>query len=246
MDRLAEVVEGGLMTSSTTPGTASVHGHRFVIRRLNAAQQLRAGRKVRRFPQLLVGLVGYGASVMVLVTSGLGAASWSVLTDGTAKSVGISFGTATNLIAVTVLIAWIPMRELPGVGTLLNVVLVGVAADATALIIPSPTGLGAQAIYLVTGIIGLAFFDAVYLGAQFGAGPRDGLMTGLVRLTRQPVAVVRTCIEVTVASIGWALGGTAGIGTVLIALTMGPLVGYFLPKVAVEIPDTEGEYGAAR
>ncbi|MFG1794658.1 YitT family protein [Nocardia sp. NPDC049149] len=228
------------------PGTETHRGDGFVIRRLNAAEQLRAGRKLRRFPQLLIGLVGYGASVMVLVTSGLGAASWSVLTDGLAKTVGISFGTATNLIAVIVLVAWIPMRELPGVGTLLNVVLVGVAADATALILPTPTGLGAQAFFLVAGIVGLAFFDSVYLGAQFGAGPRDGLMTGLVRLTRQPVAVVRTCIEVTVATIGWALGGIAGIGTVLIAVTMGPLVGYFLPKVAVEISYGRGEFGAAR
>ncbi|QIS20539.1 YczE/YyaS/YitT family protein [Nocardia terpenica] len=211
---------------------------RIVIRRLNAVEQLRAGRKLRRLPQLLAGLLGYGASVMVLVTSGLGAASWSVLTEGVSRSIGISFGTATNLIAVTVLLAWLPMRELPGVGTLLNVVLVGVAADATASIIPRPTGIVAQAMYLIVGIVGLAFFDAVYLGAQFGAGPRDGLMTGLVRLTRRPIAVVRTGIEVTVAVTGWLLGGVVGIGTVLIALTMGPLVGYFLPRVAVDIPAT--------
>ncbi|ATL68314.1 membrane protein YczE [Nocardia terpenica] len=210
---------------------------RFVLRRRNAVEQLRAGRKLRRFPQLLIGLLGYGASVMVLVTSGLGAASWSVLTEGVSRSIGISFGTATNLIAVAVLLAWFPMRELPGVGTLLNVVLVGVAADATASIIPRPTGIVAQAVYLILGVIGLAFFDAVYLGAQFGAGPRDGLMTGLVRLTRRPIAVVRTGIEVTVAVTGWLLGGVVGIGTVLVALTMGPLVGYFLPRVAVDIPD---------
>ncbi|MBF6059425.1 hypothetical protein IU500_03140 [Nocardia terpenica] len=212
---------------------------RFVLRRRNAVEQLRAGRKLRRFPQLLVGLLGYGASVMVLVSSGLGAASWSVLTEGVSRSIGISFGTATNLIAVAVLLAWFPMRELPGVGTLLNVVLVGVAADATASIVPRPTGLVAQAMYLILGIIGLAFFDAVYLGAQFGAGPRDGLMTGLVRLTRRPIAVVRTGIEVTVAVTGWLLGGAVGIGTVLIALTMGPLVGYFLPRVAVDIPEEQ-------
>ncbi|MFJ4653256.1 YitT family protein [Nocardia sp. NPDC088792] len=227
------------MTSATPLGEEPIPATgRFVIRRLNAVEQLRAGRKLRRFPQLLVGLIGYGASVMVLVTSGLGAASWSVLTEGVSRSVGISFGTATNLIAVIVLVGWLPMRELPGVGTLLNVALVGVAADAAALIIPRPLGVGTEATYLVIGIVGLAFFDAVYLGAQFGAGPRDGLMTGLVRLTRRPVALVRTGIEVTVAAAGWILGGTLGIGTVLIAITMGPLVGYFLPKVAVEIPDT--------
>ncbi|MEU6586601.1 hypothetical protein [Nocardia sp. NPDC046763] len=229
---MPELVDGGLMTSAAD---------RFAIRRLNAVEQLRAGRKLRRLPQLLVGLIGYGASVMVLVTSGLGAASWSILTEGISRSVGISFGAATNLTAVIVLVAWIPMRELPGVGTLLNVVLVGMAADATAWIIPRPLGVGAQVIYLVAGIVGLAFFDAVYLGAQFGAGPRDGLMVGLVRLTRQPVALVRTGIEVTVATIGCVLGGTVGIGTVLIAITMGPLVGYFLPRVAVEISDRKSE-----
>ncbi|MFI1920108.1 YitT family protein [Nocardia sp. NPDC020380] len=226
------------MASATPHGREPAQAtDRFVIRRLNAIEQLRAGRKPRRVPQLLIGLIGYGASVMVLVTSGLGAASWSVLTEGVSKSIDISFGTATNLIAVVVLVAWIPMRELPGVGTLFNVFLVGIAADATASIIPRPEGVGTEALYLTTGIIGIAFFDAVYLGAQFGAGPRDGLMTGLVRLTRQPIALVRTGIEVTVAATGWILGGTIGIGTLLIAITMGPLVGYFLPKVAVDIPD---------
>ncbi|MFF3568137.1 YitT family protein [Nocardia jiangxiensis] len=215
---------------------------RFVIRRMNAAEQLRAGRKLRRIPQLLVGLIGYGASVMLLVTSGLGAASWSVLTEGISGSTGISFGTATNLIAVVVLVAWVPMRELPGLGTLLNVVLIGIAADATARIVPPPPDIEIRALYLVAGIVGLAFFDALYLGAQFGAGPRDGLMTGLVRLTRKPIPVIRTAIEVTVAATGWLLGGTIGIGTVLITVTMGPLVGYFLPRVAVEIPDRTTEY----
>ncbi|WP_218026913.1 membrane protein YczE [Nocardia vaccinii] len=210
------------------------HGDQFVLRRMNAVEQLRAGRKPRRSAQLLIGLIGYGASVMVLVTSGLGAASWSVLTEGIAGSTGISFGAATNLIAVVVLLAWIPMRELPGLGTLLNVVLIGFAADATARIVPDPPDIEIRVLYLIAGIIGLAFFDALYLGAQFGSGPRDGLMTGLVRLTRKPIALVRTVIEVTVATTGWLLGGTIGIGTVLIAFAMGPLVGYFLPRVAVE------------
>ena len=216
------------------PPTAG-HGDHFVLRRMNAAEQLRAGRTPRRFAQLLFGLIGYGASVMVLVTSGLGAASWSVLTEGVSGSTGISFGTATNLIAVVVLLAWLPMRELPGLGTLLNFVLIGIAADATALILPEPPDIGIRVLYLIAGIVGLAFFDALYLGAQFGSGPRDGLMTGLVRLTGKPIALVRTVIEVTVAVTGWLLGGSIGVGTVLIAVAMGPLVGYFLPRVVVEI-----------
>ncbi|WP_330302036.1 MULTISPECIES: hypothetical protein [unclassified Streptomyces] len=203
---------------------------------MNAFAQVRAGRTARRIPQLLAGLVGYGAAVMMLVQSGLGTASWSVLTDGTAKSLGISFGWATNLISLLVLLAWIPLRELPGLGTLLNVAVVGFAADATAAVLPAPQGIVAEIGYLVVGLVALAFFDALYLGAQFGSGPRDGIMTGLVRLTRLPVAVVRTGIDVAVACIGWTLGGSLGGGTVLVALGMGPLVGYFLPLLTVRLP----------
>ncbi|MET7718587.1 hypothetical protein [Streptomyces sp. NPDC005407] len=203
---------------------------------MNAVAQVRAGRTARRLSQLLAGLVGYGAAVMMLVQSGLGTASWSVLTDGTAKTLGISFGWATNLISLLVLLAWIPLRELPGLGTLLNVAIVGFAADATAAVLPTPHGIFAEIGYLIVGLVALAFFDALYLGAQFGSGPRDGIMTGLVRLTRLPVAVVRTGIDVAVAGIGWILGGSLGVGTVLIALCMGPLVGYFLPLLTVRLP----------
>lgn len=206
-----------------------------VIPRMNAVAQVRAGQKARRIPQLVVGLVGYGAAVMMLVRSGLGAASWNVLTEGTAATIGISFGWATNLISLLVLIAWIPMRELPGLGTLLNIAIVGFAADATATVLPHPHGTLAEIGYLVLGLIALAFFDALYLGAQFGSGPRDGIMTGLVRLTHLPIAAVRTGIDVAVAGTGWLLGGTIGVGTVLIALCLGPLVGYFLPLVAVRL-----------
>ncbi|GAA0265703.1 membrane protein [Actinomadura nitritigenes] len=209
-----------------------------MLLRMSAAAQVRAGRKTRRILQLLAGLAGYGAAVMMLVRSGLGAASWNVLTEGTADALGVSFGWATNLISVLVLLAWIPMRELPGLGTLLNVAIVGFAADATAAVLPEPQGMLGQSGYLLLGLVALAFFDALYLGAQFGSGPRDGIMTGLVRLTRLPVAAVRTGIEVVVAGIGWLLGGTVGAGTVLIALCMGPLVGFFLPRTAVRLPST--------
>ncbi|ROQ66628.1 putative membrane protein YczE [Streptomyces sp. 840.1] len=218
--------------STALPSAAAPHAPP-AIPRMNAFDQVRAGRKARRVPQLLLGLVGYGAAVMLLVRSGLGAAGWNVLTEGTAGSLGISFGWATNLISLLVLLTWIPLRELPGLGTLLNVAIVGFAADATARVLPAPHGPLAQTGYLAAGIVALAFFDALYLGAQFGSGPRDGIMTGLIRLTRLPVAVVRTGIEVTVACAGWLLGGTVGVGTVLVALCMGPLVGYFMPRVAV-------------
>ncbi|MDX2645651.1 hypothetical protein PV341_19210 [Streptomyces sp. PA03-1a] len=221
----------------TAARTSVPPGHdQPALTRMNAFAQIRAGRKARRIPQLLLGLVGYGAAVMTLVQSGLGAASWNVLTEGTAKVLGISFGWTTNLISLLVLLLWIPLRELPGLGTLLNVAIVGFAADATATVLPHPQGTPAAIGYLAVGLVALAFFDALYLGAQFGSGPRDGIMTGLVRLTRLPIAAVRTGIEITVATAGWLLGGTVGPGTVLIALCMGPLVGYFLPRVAVRLP----------
>ncbi|MFI6412397.1 YitT family protein [Streptomyces sp. NPDC050585] len=222
--------------ASTAPTPAALRHDPRLLPRMNAFAQVRAARKARRVPQLLLGLLGYGAAVMLLVQSGLGAASWNVLTEGTATSLGISFGWATNLISLLVLIAWIPLREPPGLGTLLNVALVGFAADATAAVLPAPRGPLAAVGYLVLGLVALAFFDALYLGAHFGPGPRDGIMTGLVRLTRLPVAVVRTAIDVAVCCAGWLLGGTVGVGTVLVALSMGPLVGFLLPLVAVRLP----------
>ncbi|WP_030906126.1 YczE/YyaS/YitT family protein [Streptomyces sp. NRRL F-5126] len=209
---------------------------RPVLPRMSALAQIRAGRTTRRILQLLTGLVGYGAAVMMLVRSGLGATSWSVLAEGTSHATGISFGWATNMISVLVLLAWIPLRELPGLGTLLNVGIIGFTADATAAVLPEPHGALGRAGYLLLGLLALAFFDALYLGAQFGSGPRDGIMTGLVRLTRLPVAAVRTGMEVAVATAGWLLGGTVGAGTVLIALCVGPLVGFFLPRAAVRLP----------
>jgi uncharacterized membrane protein YczE len=206
-----------------------------VLPRLNAVAQLRAGRKARRIPQLFVGLAGYGAAVMMLVESGLGAASWNVLSEGVAQVLGNSFGSATNLIALSVMVFWIPMRELPGLGTLLNVLMVGAAADLTAVALPTPQHPAAQILMLCFGLVLLAFCDALYLGAQFGAGPRDGLMTGLVRLTGRPVWLIRTGIEVVVATAGWIMGGTLGFGTVLVALSMGPLVGLLLPPLSVDI-----------
>ena len=207
----------------------------FVLPRMTARSQLSAGRKARRIPQLFVGLLGYGASVMVLVRSGLGAGSWNVFSEGVARQLGISFGTATNLIALVVLLAWIPMRELPGLGTALNVGLVGVAADATGAVLPPASRPLIQIAYLAAGLTALPLFDALYLGARFGSGPRDGIMTGLVRITGRSVATVRTCIEVVVVTTGWLLGGAPGPGTVVLALSIGPLLGVLLPRVVVQL-----------
>ncbi|KAA5832924.1 hypothetical protein F1721_17950 [Saccharopolyspora hirsuta] len=203
---------------------------------MTAGEQLRAEKKAWRLVQLLVGLVGYGTALTFLVGSSLGASSWSVLAEGLSLRTGMSFGWATNLTAVVVLLCWIPLRELPGLGTFLNVVLVGTSADLAALFVPPPTSLVQQIGYLLLGLLMLTFSDAVYLGARFGSGPRDGLMTGAVRLSGgKPIWLVRTAIELVVLTAGWLLGGTVGLGTLLIALLMGPLVQQFLRVTTVRL-----------
>ncbi|MGW1737531.1 membrane protein YczE [Nocardia sp. NPDC001965] len=223
-------------------------GH-FVARRMNAVEQLRAEKKIRRLAQLLLGLVGYGVSLTLLVESSLGASSWNILAEGVSLHSGLTFGRATNLIAVVVLLFWIPLRELPGLGTVLNVVLVGTAADLAAVALPTPTTLPQRLLCYAVGVMMLTWFDAVYLGARFGPGPRDGLMTGAVRVTGKPIWMVRTGIEVIVLTIGWLLGGTVGFGTVLIAVVMGPLVQLFLRITTVRLagdrpPESPGDIPA--
>jgi uncharacterized membrane protein YczE len=220
--------------------------------RLSARQQFQAEKKPRRIVQLLVGLAGYGAALTFLVGSGLGASSWNVLSEGVAVQLHVTFGVATILTALLVLPFWIPLRELPGLGTVLNVLLVGSVSDAVARVLPVPTSPIVQIAYFVVGLLMLTFFDAVYLGARFGSGPRDGLMTGLVRATGRPVWMVRTLIELTVVGIGWLLGGSAGWGTLVIALAMGPLVHQFLRFSTIRLrADSEaivrvGEVGQPR
>ncbi|WAL69069.1 hypothetical protein ORV05_15265 [Amycolatopsis cynarae] len=206
---------------------------------MTAREQLRAGKKLRRLPQLVVGLLGYGVAVTLLVDSSLGASSWNVLSEGISLHTGLTFGWATNLTAVAVLFFWIPLRELPGLGTFLNVLLVGACADLSAHFVSTPDSLPGRIACYGAGLLMLTFFDAVYLGARFGSGPRDGLMTGAVRVSGKPIWMVRTAIELVVVTAGWLLGGIAGFGTVLIALVMGPLVQFFLRFTTVRLEDDQ-------
>ncbi|WP_203225599.1 YitT family protein [Kocuria sp. SM24M-10] len=207
----------------------------LVARRMSAGEQVRAEHKPRRLLQLLAGLIGYGTALALLVGSGLGASSRNVLAEGLAHRTGMSFGMATNLIALTVLVFWIPLRELPGLGTVVNVVLVGAAADAATHLLPAPGTVAEQLAHYSLGLVLFAFCDALYLGARFGAGPRDGLMTGAVRVTGQPLWRVRTGIEALVLAVGWGLGGTVGAGTVVLAVAAGPLVQTFLRHTTVPL-----------
>ena len=204
---------------------------------LTPAQQLTAGRTVRRLSQLMVGLVLYGVSMAMMIRSTLGLDPWDVLHDGITRRTGLSFGTVVIIVGVLVLLLWIPLRQWPGLGTVANAVVIGLATDASLAVIPEPSDMPVRLALLVGGVAANGLAGALYIGAQFGAGPRDGLMTGLVRRTGRSVRLVRTSLEVLVLAVGWLLGGVVGLGTVLYALAIGPLVQLFLPRCIVELPD---------
>ncbi|MEV5720893.1 hypothetical protein AB0L41_44115 [Amycolatopsis mediterranei] len=184
----------------------------------------------RRSVQLLAGLALYGTSVALVTRAGLGLEPWSVLAEGVLKHTGLSFGTVTGLISVAVLLLWIPLRQRPGIGTIANVVVISVMVDVVRAVLPDQHDLAWQIVLLVGGVTLNGVATATYVGARLGPGPRDGLMTGLAGRTGWSVRLVRTGIEVTVVAAGFLLGGTAGIGTVLYAIAIGPLTQALLPR----------------
>jgi uncharacterized membrane protein YczE len=202
---------------------------------LSPRAQLRAGRLPRRFTQLMVGLVLYGVSMAMMLRGGLGLDPWDVFHFGVADGLPLTFGTVVILTGVAVLLLWIPLRQAPGVGTVANALVVGLATDAALLLLAAPEALAAQVVLMVAGVVLNGLATALYIGAQLGPGPRDGLMTGLVRRTGWSVRGVRTSIEVTVVAVGWSLGGVVGIGTVVYALAIGPLVQLMLPPLIVPL-----------
>jgi uncharacterized membrane protein YczE len=169
----------------------------------------------------------------LLVRSSLGVMPWDVLHQGLARRLGLSLGTMTIVVGVLVLLCWVPLRQRPGLGTVSNVVVIGIAVDAALAVLPAPSALGLRIGFAAAGIGLNAVATALYIGARFGPGPRDGLMTGLVRRTCGSVRVVRTGIEVAVVVTGWLLGGTLGPATVVYALAVGPLVHPLLPLFTV-------------
>jgi len=187
----------------------------------------------RRIAQLLVGLFLYGIAIAMMVRAGIGVAPWDVLTQGLRVQTGISFGVLTIIIGAVVLLLWIPIRQKPGVGTVLNVLLIGPAADLGLAVIPQQHEPWLQGLVFAAGLALLAVATGLYVGARLGPGPRDGLMTGLHARTGWPIWVVRTGIEVTVLAIGWLLGGQVGVGTLAFALLIGPMVGVTLPLLTV-------------
>lgn len=195
----------------------------------------RGRRLPRRLGQLYAGLAVYGFSIALLVRSELGLMPWSVLDQGLSRSTGLSLGTVSILVGAVVLLSWIPLRQRPGVGTVSNVFVIGLALDASLALLPEVDGLAVRAALVPTAVVLNALATAAYIGVQLGPGPRDGLMTGLVRRTGRSVRLVRTGIEVVVVVLGVLLGGTIGVGTIAYALGIGPLVQLLLPRVTVQL-----------
>lgn len=194
----------------------------------------------RRLAQLFLGLALYGVSLAFLLRAGLGLAPWDVLHQGLAELVGATVGQMVIAVSFVVLLAWIPLRERPGFGTIANALMVGAFVDLTLLVLGDAGPWPARVGLLLAGIALNGLATALYIGASLGSGPRDGLMTGLVRRTGRSVRVVRTSLELTVLVIGWLLGGTVGIGTLLYAVAIGPIAHALLPLLTVPsrpVPD---------
>ncbi|MGW2181645.1 membrane protein YczE [Streptomyces sp. NPDC001732] len=208
---------------------------------MSTATAPRRARLSRRLIQLYVGLALYGASSALLVRAGLGLEPWGVLHQGLAERTGLSIGVVSIVVGAVVLLLWIPLRQRPGLGTVSNVFVIGIAMDGTLALVPEPHGLAIRSAVLVAGVVVNGIATGLYIAARFGPGPRDGLMTGLHRRTGRSVRLVRTLLEVAVVVTGFLLGGSLGAGTVLYALSIGPLAQFFLRLFAVDGEAPAGE-----
>jgi uncharacterized membrane protein YczE len=173
---------------------------------------------------LLLGLTGYGFSMALMVQAGLGLDPWDVFHQGLSRHTGMTIGVASAVVGLVVLLAWIPLRNRPGIGTIANVIVIAVTVDIGIAVLPAPDDLRLRVPMMLGAVLLNAISTVLYIGAGLGPGPRDGLMTGLVARTGLSVRLIRTLIEATVLTAGWLLGGTVGVGTVIYAVGIGPLV----------------------
>lgn len=199
-----------------------------------------AGMMIRRLIQLYAGLVLFGISTAMMVRSDLGLNPWDVFHQGVADRTPLSLGTVIVVAGAIVLLLWIPLRQRPGIGTISNIVVIGIAADVGLWLIPDVASLPLRVAMLTAGIVLNGIATSAYIGAGLGPGPRDGLMTGLAARTRWSIRTVRTGIELTVLALGWGLGGTAGVGTILYAVAIGPIVHRTLPFFTVDRASADG------
>lgn len=194
-------------------------------------------------PKLLVGLVTFGFGIALMVEAGVGLGPWEVLNQGVARQLGIEIGTASILLGIPILALWWPLGERPGIGTLFNVVLIGTATNIGITVLPTPPSdvVALQVAVMALGVVVIAIGSGIYLSTDLGPGPRDGLMTGIHHKFGWSIRRSRTIIELSVLGLGYALGGTVGIGTIVFALGIGPLV-----QVALRVFDREGRLGRRR
>ena len=186
-----------------------------------------------RVPRLVAGLLLCGLGIAFMVAADLGLAPWSVLDQGISEHTGIPIGTVSIIVGALVLAAWIPLRERPGLGTVLNVLLIGTTIDLALLVLDTPASLAGRLGYLAMGVFLWGPGTGLYIGAGLGPGPRDGLMTGLAARGVGSIRLVRTGIELTALAVGLALGGSVGLGTLAFAFTIGPNVQLFLPRLTL-------------
>jgi uncharacterized membrane protein YczE len=198
-----------------------------------------------RLRNLFVGLVLFGVSVGLMVRANLGLASWDVLHQGLARQTGLPLGWVVNIVGAAILLLWWPLRQRPGIGTVANVIVVGIVADATIAVVPAVHLLAAQIPLLAAAIVINAVGTGLYVGAGLGPGPRDGLMTGLAARGHS-IRLVRTLIELVVLAVGWFLGGSVGIGTLAFALAIGPLAQISIQRFTVPATTTRVERRISR
>lgn len=185
-----------------------------------------------RLLRLYLGLSGFGISLALMVQARLGLGPWDVLHQGLARRLGLQIGWIVILVSAVVLLAWVPLRQRPGLGTISNLVLVGLVTNVALAVVPAPDALAARIAMLASGIVLNAAATALYIGAGLGPGPRDGIMTALAS-RGYSIRVVRTSIEASVVVLGFLLGGSVGIGTIAYALLIGPLVHVLLPRLTL-------------
>ncbi len=232
----------GRTVTEATPGAGpfqvggAPRGYMAIRRANHRRDELR-----RRLPRLLFGLVLCGLGIASMVAADLGLGPWDVLHQGLSRLSGIPIGTVGILVGLVVLGLWLPLRERPGVGTVLNVLVIGIVIDLTLLVLHTPGSLWLRTLMMLAGPLLFAIGSGFYIGAGLGPGPRDGVMTGLAR-RGVPVGVARAAIEVSVLLAGWLLGGTVGAGTLVFAFGIGPLVHLFLPRLSLAdaLADTDG------
>lgn len=211
------------------------------LAQLGPLEQLRTGKLVRRFVQLMIGLSLYGLSIAMMIRGKLGLAPWDALHIGLAKHLPMSFGWIVIAVSFAVLLLWIPLREMPGIGTVANAIVVGAVADLALRVMDTPEPLAERLALTLGGVFLCGLASALYIGAQLGRGPRDGLMTGFHRVTGLSLRRVRTSLELTVLLAGVLLGGLelVGIGTVLFSLCIGPLIQAMLPPLLIVLDTAE-------